>query len=124
MRDQLAARGVDADSVLHSYEEFLEGSGSYSNFLRRRHPYNAIEVPDVEPDQPPARRSPTNGQAAPVERVDVAAEVNAFAYLIASKKLATPLAVGLFGDWGGGKSYFLRSLQRHHRRDPCRRSSC
>lgn len=38
-------------------------------------------------------------------------DVRAFAKLIASDKLKPPLSVGLFGDWGSGKSYFMRQLQ-------------
>jgi Putative peptidoglycan binding domain/KAP family P-loop domain len=39
------------------------------------------------------------------ERVDFLASV------LAAHQLETPLAVGLFGDWGSGKSFFMRRLQ-------------
>jgi flagellar biosynthesis chaperone FliJ len=38
--------------------------------------------------------------------------VDALALLIASTRTATPLAVGVFGPWGSGKSFFMRHLQR------------
>lgn len=38
--------------------------------------------------------------------------VDAFAYLITSRQMQPPLAVGLFGHWGSGKTFFLRSLQQ------------
>ena len=44
--------------------------------------------------------------------IGIGAEVDAFAYLIAAKALRSPLAVGLFGDWGCGKSFFMESLRR------------
>ena len=39
------------------------------------------------------------------ERIEFLASV------FAAKKLETPLAVGLFGDWGSGKTFFMRRLQ-------------
>jgi hypothetical protein len=42
--------------------------------------------------------------------------VNALAALIASHKTELPLAIGLFGEWGSGKSFFMRHLQKRIRR--------
>jgi hypothetical protein len=41
----------------------------------------------------------------------VGREVEAFAMLIADRKTATPLSVGVFGAWGSGKSYFMARLE-------------
>lgn len=38
--------------------------------------------------------------------------VDAFAYLIAARTMQPPLAVGLFGNWGSGKTFLMRSVQR------------
>ncbi len=38
--------------------------------------------------------------------------VDAFAYLIAARAMRPPLAVGLFGHWGSGKTFLMRSIQR------------
>ncbi|MEA2554613.1 MAG: hypothetical protein QOJ65_2789, partial [Fimbriimonadaceae bacterium] len=40
-------------------------------------------------------------------------EVQAFARLIASNNTSAPLAVGLFGSWGSGKSFFMKMLYDH-----------
>ena len=51
-------------------------------------------------------------------------DVEAFAALLASRDLEPPLAIGLFGPWGSGKTTFLkrlrRAVQRHadHVREP------
>ncbi len=42
--------------------------------------------------------------------VGIGAEVDAFAYLISAKTLTPPLAIGLFGNWGSGKSFFMQAL--------------
>lgn len=41
----------------------------------------------------------------------VGREVEAFAMLIADRKTATPLSIGVFGAWGSGKSYFMARLE-------------
>jgi kumamolisin len=41
----------------------------------------------------------------------VTADVNILAALIASSRTLPPLSVGLFGDWGTGKSFFMRCLE-------------
>jgi sugar-specific transcriptional regulator TrmB len=38
-------------------------------------------------------------------------EFDAFASLLAARNADPPIAVGLFGDWGAGKSHFIRQLQ-------------
>ncbi|MFC2141994.1 P-loop NTPase fold protein [Acidobacteriota bacterium] len=42
--------------------------------------------------------------------LDFSNEVDALASLIASTKLEPPLSIGLFGDWGSGKSFFMNKL--------------
>ncbi len=39
-------------------------------------------------------------------------DVRAFATLIAARAVTPPLSIGLFGDWGSGKTFFMRHLRR------------
>ncbi|WP_432936409.1 P-loop NTPase fold protein [Kribbella sp. CA-253562] len=43
--------------------------------------------------------------------VDVSIEADAFAYLISSRTLVPPLAIGLFGQWGSGKSFLMAKIR-------------
>lgn len=117
LRTELANRGVDVEPVLRSFREYLDArtsSADYAEYLHKNHPYQQPEwqLPAYAPDEPRTRRPPSQPGAEPPDLVGITAEVDAFAYLIASKTLTPPLAIGLFGDWGSGKSYFLRSMQR------------
>lgn len=46
-----------------------------------------------------------------IDCLGVQAEARAFARLVCSRRTGTPLSVGLFGDWGSGKSFFMSRLQ-------------
>lgn len=46
------------------------------------------------------------------DSLDIEPHVRALALLMSSKILKPPLAVGLFGDWGSGKTYFMRALRQ------------
>lgn len=82
-------------------------------FLEARHPWPPPrEVPDYHPDRPPHRSSAAGGARQPTDLLGIGPEVDAFAYLISLKSMAPPLAIGLFGAWGSGKSFFIRSLQQ------------
>ncbi|HET7721125.1 MAG TPA: P-loop NTPase fold protein, partial [Acidimicrobiales bacterium] len=112
LRTALDERGAPSGQVAETYEEYLAGPEGYSDFLADRFPWPpARELPAYATDRPPQRTAPVD-PIDPGDLVQISAEVDAFAFLIASKTLPPPLAVGLFGDWGSGKSYFLRSLQR------------
>lgn len=44
------------------------------------------------------------------DQLDFENDINSFASVIALKKVNPPLAIGLFGNWGSGKSFFMEKL--------------
>src|SRR5258708_1053447 len=44
------------------------------------------------------------------DQLGILTDVNALAALIAAKSTVPPLSIGLFGDWGSGKTYFMHLL--------------
>ncbi|HXM58520.1 MAG TPA: P-loop NTPase fold protein, partial [Candidatus Dormibacteraeota bacterium] len=51
-------------------------------------------------------------QVAPTPgRIWIDEDVDAFARLIASRHMAPPLSIAVFGDWGSGKTFFMRRLR-------------
>ena len=53
---------------------------------------------------------PTTG-VGEADRLDTAAEVNMLVSVLLARDTPMPLAVGLFGDWGSGKSFFLAHMK-------------
>jgi len=45
-------------------------------------------------------------------RLAIDPDVDALAALLAARAVEPPLSVGLFGEWGSGKSFFMRRLRR------------
>jgi KAP-like P-loop domain-containing protein len=93
-------------ATLDYVHKHAEGE-SYTKFLQQRFPFSPrpIDIPNYKAD---------HGQqiALADDMVGIRAEVDAFAYLLASRGLKPPLAVGLFGDWGSGKSFFMEAVRK------------
>ncbi|WP_025591061.1 P-loop NTPase fold protein [Agrobacterium tumefaciens] len=48
-----------------------------------------------------------------IDKLGVSDEAHAFARVAAARNVTTPLAFGIFGEWGSGKSYFMRLIHEH-----------
>jgi hypothetical protein len=77
--------------------------------------------PPKSQQREPIIYTPAATAALPVYDADAVAQrdligvekfVDAFSYLIAARTMQPPLAVGLFGHWGSGKTFLMRSIQR------------
>jgi len=49
------------------------------------------------------------------DRLNVGRYARAFATVIAAQKVKPPFSIGIFGDWGSGKSFFMRLMIEHTR---------
>ncbi|HEX5704052.1 MAG TPA: P-loop NTPase fold protein [Pyrinomonadaceae bacterium] len=92
-------------------EEDLE---AWQNSLGLEAPTPAAEA--AEADEPVDDFSaPLAGFAADFWRgedlLDITRDVNALASLAAATSIDPPLSIGLFGDWGSGKSHFMRQMR-------------
>lgn len=47
-----------------------------------------------------------------VDLLNVGAEVETFARFVAARDTHLPLAIGVFGDWGHGKSFFMQAVKK------------
>ncbi len=54
---------------------------------------------------------PGNGNVRRADRLNTAAEVEMIVSVLLAEKTPLPLALGLFGDWGSGKSFFMALMQ-------------
>ena len=56
--------------------------------------------------------------------LELSNEIDALSALVASQDTKTPLSIGLFGDWGSGKSFFMQKMDEQVRkfRDAARTS--
>lgn len=61
----------------------------------------------------PAAIGFSNDTAEGVDLLGVDKQAETFARLLASQKVKMPLAVGLFGNWGSGKSFFMHLIDSH-----------
>jgi hypothetical protein len=52
-----------------------------------------------------------NDDASGEDRLAIGNDVRALAAVLASTQITPPLSVGLFGDWGSGKSFFMAKLR-------------
>lgn len=97
---------ISFDKITTSYPQYLEHisddrSTRYADFLKERFSRIGPLVAGYSADIRTER-----------DLVNITSEVDAFAYLICAKTLNPPLAIGLFGDWGAGKSFFMESLRK------------
>jgi KAP family P-loop domain len=65
--------------------------------------------PTLTPKRLIARFDPDRGTA--TDSLWVQRYVDAFARVAASRALTPPLSVGIFGDWGTGKTFFMERVE-------------
>ncbi len=112
LRNVLDGIGVNYDEVRQLTLQYVEkgGRGDFAKFLDSNYKFDPkpVGIPNYKADH-------GKEHSLSDDMVGIRSEVDAFAYLLASIGLKPPLAVGLFGDWGSGKSFFMESV--HNRID-------
>lgn len=109
LEEHIKKLGSTVFELRNNTEKYFVGGvkeDDYAELLRKRHPIklSPIELPSYQSD---------HGREADLSHdlVGIRAEVDAFAYLLGSRDLKPPLAIGLFGDWGSGKSFFMEAVE-------------
>lgn len=109
LESAVSAVGGSLSLVAESYQRWLEtdpgGTGIAGEklrvWLRTENPRRPVDVPSYASDQ----------VHADTDLIGIRREADALAYLIASRSLNPPLAIGLFGEWGSGKSFLMSALR-------------
>ena len=85
--------------------------GFWQRYYTRRFPGH--ELPPLKPRASQGHRPDYDADAyTSTDLLTIDDEVAALASVIASKQTKLPLAIGLFGDWGSGKTFFMKHLRR------------
>lgn len=110
-RDQLRGWGFDAGDWAAAFDDFVKSSDPA--------PLPTTSVPPPTPttfigsytaDNPFAINS---GVVALDDLLDIEDEAAAFARIAAATGVSPPLAIGVFGEWGAGKTYFMKRIYDH-----------
>ena len=113
LRDALSEVGEDLERLSATYQDWLlewqdssevdEVAGVLlRKWLAEHSSREPVVVANFCADDPVAQP----------DLIGIGVEADALAYLVASRDLVPPLAIGLFGDWGGGKSFLMGAVHR------------
>jgi len=111
--EELAAAGFDPSALRRALIEHAASEGELSEAWRdalgEEEMAPAGRPVDLNSDEPEAViRADQNWTTDPL---GIRPDVASFAALLASSSLEPPLAIGLFGPWGSGKTTFLKRLR-------------
>lgn len=95
------------DESVTSYLKSLDGGGS-SRRPRRQAATPAAPLAETAADTVP---EPGLGRVRNADRLGAAADADMLVSVLMARDTSPPLAVGLFGAWGSGKSFFMALMQ-------------
>jgi hypothetical protein len=101
--DQVRGWGFDG---AHWQEQFLA-------FAQQRYPdeqWSRLKDPAPSFGQAVSSFTADDPQAPALDLLGVEDEAAAFARLAAARAITPPLAIGVFGEWGSGKTFFMRRI--------------
>lgn len=100
---QLEAMGVDVPLFRHRMYEWVRGYGDDDAAWHTA----LIGTATASRRRPEFDADSTSGP----DLLDIQQDVMALATLIAAREASPPLSIGLFGDWGSGKTFFMKQLR-------------
>ena len=107
LRSTLESAQITFDDLVSTYTKYLKAPKDVS--------LSSILIENFPKPEPKSIQLAVSGFSSDTrserDLIGIGSEVDAFAYLIANKDLQPPLAIGLFGDWGAGKTYFMQSVK-------------
>lgn len=117
----LREAGLRPSEVQEEFVTSLANSGpeserkSWREMLHVAAGSKPAKTPDATPSPPDPLRSWLPSFNADLssgdDKLGISADVAAMASLIVSNSLQPPLSIGLFGNWGSGKSFFMEKLR-------------
>jgi hypothetical protein len=91
----------DVDKEKNIFKDITEDIAKQDNEKKVFNENNGLAIASQNNDNPKGEDS-----------LDIASDVNALSKLIAYEKLDPPLSIGLFGEWGSGKSFFMNEIHK------------
>lgn len=123
---------VKTETTDEELDQILHGSGG-KRVSQPEHDLLEVEAESEEgetgvpPAEEPALDAVRHGRLAHVtsdfpgdvpgkkDQLNLQREIDAFSFLLAAEYLQPPLAIGLFGDWGAGKTFFMEQMEKRVR---------
>ena len=118
LREVAAHVKISSTGALSYQYRRLEAKGYIRRDIGRPRSIEVIRLPDMPP-------SPAEvGEATLIlptitddsiegyqDRLGIETDARALAALVASRRLQPPLAIGLYGEWGSGKTFFMKRVE-------------
>lgn len=114
--------GLDELTFTTLSEKVMHNRGVLSGMVSPLHPSKeppeepdeSQEPPTPEPrhETPPGRALFDSDQQTKRDCLDIDTQAETFARLIMARDVTAPLSLGLFGNWGTGKTFFMETLKQ------------